>query len=86
MLQATLDAQNGILLMVLLVSSLLNLFYLVTVPLRAFFAKPVDPVYTEGVREAPMFSLVAIITTTLGCVLLFLMVNPLWNLAENLVR
>ncbi len=85
LLQATLDAHNSLLLIVLLVSSLLNLFYLVSVPLRAFFAPPADPAYSEGINEAPMFSLVAIMVTMTGCVTLFLMVNPLWSLAEGIV-
>ena len=86
MLQATLEANNSILLIVLLVSSLLNMFYLVSVPLRAFFARPVDQAYTHGVREAPMFSLVAIMITMTGCFLLFVMVNPAWRLAEGIVQ
>ena len=86
LLQATLDSHDRMLFVVLLVSSLLNMFYLVNVPLRAFFAPPADPAYTRGVREAPMASLIAIMVTTTGCVLLFFMVNPLWKLAERLVQ
>ncbi len=85
LLQATLDAHNSVLLIVLLVSSLLNMFYLVSVPIRAFFAKPADPSYSEGVREAPIFSLIAILITTTGCLLLFFLVNPAWSLAERIV-
>jgi multicomponent Na+:H+ antiporter subunit D len=86
LLEATLDAHNSVLLIVLLLSSLLNMFYLVSIPLRAFFAAPVDQKYTSGVREAPMFSLVAIMITMTGCFLLFLMVDPAWRLAEGLVQ
>jgi multicomponent Na+:H+ antiporter subunit D len=86
LLQGTLDAHYNVLFIVLLVSSLLNMFYLVSVPLRAFFAPPADPAYTRGIKEAPMASLIAIMVTTTGCVLLFFMVNPLWKLAERLVQ
>lgn len=86
LLQATLDAHHSLLLIVLLLSSMLNMFYLLTVPLRAFFATPVDESYTQGVREAPMFSLIAILITMTGCFLLFLMINPAWNLAESIVQ
>ena len=85
LLQATMEAHNMVLLIVLLVSSLLNLFYLVEIPLRAFFAKPSDPNYTKGVKEAPTFSLIAIVITTTGCLLLFFLVNPAWNLVEKIL-
>jgi multicomponent Na+:H+ antiporter subunit D len=86
LLQATLDAHNSLLLSVLLVSSLLNMFYLVNIPLRAFFSSPADPAYTRGIKEAPMTSLIAIMMTMTGCILLFLMVNPLWKLAERIAQ
>jgi multicomponent Na+:H+ antiporter subunit D len=85
LLQATMDAHNMVLLMVLLISSLLNLFYLVGIPLRAFFAKPVDPNYSLGIKEAPTFSLIAILITTAGCLVLFFLVNPAWNLVEQIL-
>lgn len=85
LLQATMDAHNVVLLMVLLISSLLNLFYLVGIPLRAFFAKPIDSNYNSGVKEAPTFSLIAILITTTGCLVLFFLVNPAWNLVEQIV-
>lgn len=85
LLQATMDAHNMVLLMVLLISSLLNLFYLVGIPLRAFFAKPVDSNYSHGIKEAPTFSLIAILITTAGCLVLFFLVNPVWNLVEQIL-
>ncbi|WP_072681258.1 proton-conducting transporter membrane subunit [Arcobacter sp. LA11] len=85
LLQATMEAHNMVLLMVLLVSSLLNLFYLVEIPLRGFFAKPVDPSYNSGIKEAPKFSLIAILITTTGCLALFFLVNPAWNLVEKIL-
>lgn len=86
LLQATMDAHNMVLLIVLLLSSLLNLFYLVEIPIRAFFAKPVDPSYNNGIKEAPTFSLIAILITTTGCLALFFLVNPAWNLVEQILR
>ena len=85
LLQATMEAHNMVLLMVLLISSLLNLFYLVEIPIRAFFAKPVDPEYNNGIKEAPTFSLIAILITTTGCLALFFLVNPAWNLVEKVL-
>lgn len=85
LLQATMEAHNMVLLIVLLVSSLLNLFYLVEIPIRGFFAKPVDPAYNNGIKEAPKFSLIAILITTTGCLALFFLVNPAWNLVEKVL-
>ena len=85
LLQATMEAHNMVLLIVLLVSSLLNLFYLVEIPIRAFFAKPADPSYNNGIKEAPKFSLIAILITTTGCLALFFLVNPAWNLVEKVL-
>ncbi len=85
LLQATMEAHNMVLLIVLLVSSLLNLFYLVEIPIRGFFAKPVDPAYNNGIKEAPTFSLIAILITTTGCLALFFLVNPAWNLVEKVL-
>jgi multicomponent Na+:H+ antiporter subunit D len=85
LLQATMEAHNMVLLMVLLVSSLLNLFYLVEIPLRAFFAKPADPEFNNGIKEAPKFSLIAILITTTGCLALFFLVDPAWNLVEKIL-
>lgn len=85
LLQATMDAHNMVLLIVLLFSSLLNLFYLVEIPIRGFFAKPVDPNYNNGIKEAPKFSLIAILITTTGCLVLFFLVNPAWSLVEKIL-
>jgi len=86
LLQATMEVHNMVLLIVLLVSSFLNLFYLVEIPIRGFFAKPIDPNYNNGIKEAPIFSLIAILITTTGCLTLFFLVNPAWNLVEKILR
>jgi len=86
LLQATMDAHSTVLLIVLLFSSLLNLFYLVEIPIRGFFATPADLNYNNGIKEAPKFSLIAILITTAGCLVLFFLVNPAWNLVEQILR
>jgi len=69
---------------VLLVSALLNLFYLVTIPLRAFIAapKPGD----LRIREARAACLTPILVTASGCVLLFLFPQPLYRLATEILQ
>jgi multicomponent Na+:H+ antiporter subunit D len=85
LLEATLDAHNSLLLIVLAVSSLLNMFYLLSIPLRGFFAAPADEAYTHGVHEAPAMSLAAIAFTMTACFVLFVWVDPLWKLAEGIL-
>lgn len=78
LVQGTVDAQMLILTAALLISSLLNLVYLLEIPVRAFFFKSVVPV--SGVQEAPTPSLIAASITAFGCLLLFLQPQPLYQL------
>ena len=83
----TLDAGNLVLLGVLMLSSLLSIAYLLPVPVRGFFGKPsaVDE-GQAGVHEAPIPCLIAIAVTMLGCVVLFLYPEPLYELALLVTR
>jgi multicomponent Na+:H+ antiporter subunit D len=66
---------------VLMVSSLLNIAYLLPIPLKGFFGKPVDDGHTDaGIHEAPLPCLIALCATALGCVLLFFFAGPLYAL------
>jgi multicomponent Na+:H+ antiporter subunit D len=77
----TIEAGQWLLLTVLLASSLLNIAYLLPVPVRAFFGKASDgTVYTQ-VREAPASCLVAMIVTSLACLVLFFYPDPFYQLA-----
>lgn len=81
----TLEAGQLALLAVLMISSLLNIAYLLPIPLRAFFSTPPSgDIAPGGVHEAPLFSLVAIIITTLGCLVLFFYPEPLYRLASQI--
>jgi multicomponent Na+:H+ antiporter subunit D len=83
----TLDAGNALLLGVLLLSSLLNVAYLLPIPVRGFFGKPpAGENAATGVREAPVPCLIAIAVTTVGCVALFFDPGPLYELAALVVR
>ena len=74
-------------LVVLLVSSLLNIAYLLPIPLIAFFGKvkeakegeKPDPHANHG--EAPLLCRIPIIVTAAGCLVLFVWPNMLQNLA-----
>ena len=79
-----LDAGYGVLVGVLMVSTLLNIAYLLPIPLRAFFARSDD----QGGQwhEAPLPCLVAICFTTIACIALFFFPEPVYRLASMLVR
>jgi len=80
----TLDAGSLTLLAVLMVSSLLNIFYLMPIPVRAFFRKPAEVAPAEGIREAPWPCLVALVFSSLGAFALFVYPAPLFRLASAL--
>jgi len=68
----TLEAGQLGLLAVLMVSSLLGLYYLLEVPVKAFFFKPAEGAHHhEGIHEAPLPSLIAICITAAATVGLF---------------
>ncbi len=80
----TLEAGDMVLLAVLLVSTLLNIAYLLPIPVRAFF-DPSEGDAGEGIREAPVACLVALAITALGCLALFLNPDPLYALMSQVV-
>ena len=79
------DAGYAVLVGVLMVSTLLNIAYLIPVPIRAFFGKA-DAGSEIQIREAPIACLLAMGVTVVGCVALFF--NPTWivQLARQFVE
>lgn len=77
----TVEAGQLILLGVLMLSSLLNVAYLLPIPIRAFFSKPAKgKPYTE-IKEAPRPILLAMIITSVMCIILFFYPDPFYELA-----
>lgn len=79
----TLETGHLILMGVLMLSSLLNIAYLLPIPVRGVFSgknngKPVK------IKEAPWPCLLAIGITSAGCLLLFFFPQPLYDLAAAL--
>ena len=64
---------------VLLVSSLLNVFYLLPVAVTAFFRDSEDDENT-GMKEAPMACVVPLAITAIGCFVLFFFAEPILQL------
>ena len=80
-----LDAGYVFLVGVLMVSTLLNIAYLIPVPIRAFLGKA-DAGGEIQIQEAPIACLIAMGVTVVGCVALFF--NPSWivQLAHQFVE
>ncbi len=77
------DAGYGVLVGILMLSTLLNLAYLLPIPLRAFFAN--SPQRDTQLKEAPLPCLIGIGLTTTACVVLFFFPGPIYRLASMLV-
>jgi multicomponent Na+:H+ antiporter subunit D len=76
---ATIEADRLLLLGVLILSSLLNIAYLLVIPVRAFFLGTDDG--SPGIKEAPRACLIAMGVTSAGCVILFFYPDFLYRLA-----
>lgn len=70
-----------LLLGVLMVSSLLNILYLLPIPIRAFFSKPPSGVHYTKIAEAPKSMLLAMMITSSACLILFFYPDPFYRLA-----
>ena len=75
-----LDAGQILLVAVLMVSSLLNIAYLIPIPIRAFFSKPADGSEPPAFHEAPAFCVAALSFTALGCIILFFLADEVYQL------
>ncbi len=87
LLMGTLETEQWILMVVLMISSLLNIAYLLPIPFHAFFSKNNIPFANTGtkIKEAPLASLIALSITTVGCVVLFVYPQPLYELAKAIL-
>ena len=77
------EAGQWLLLSVLLVSSLLNVAYLLPIPVRGFFGKTNDGTNYTQIKEAPISCLIAMMLTSLACLLPFFYPDPFYELALN---
>ena len=77
------EGEQALLVAVLMISSLLNVAYLMPVVVRGFFFAPEDG--TTGLQEAPPFCLIPLCVTAVGCVVLFFFADRVYRLLEPLV-
>jgi multicomponent Na+:H+ antiporter subunit D len=75
------ETGQWLLLAVLLFSSLLNIAYLLPVPVRGFFGKAKDGTEYVQIKEAPISCLLAMVFTSLACIALFFYPGPFYELA-----
>jgi multicomponent Na+:H+ antiporter subunit D len=86
LLVGTLDSGQWVLMAILLVSSLLNILYLLPIPVRAFYSGSGHAEKAKHkIKEAPMASLIAICLTAIGCIVLFVYTQPLYRLASAIL-
>lgn len=77
----TLEGGHWALVATLIASSLLNIVYLLVVPMRAFFGRPDETLDTSRIQEAPWPMVAAMVLTSGGCIALFFFPEPLFRLA-----
>ncbi len=81
------DTGQVILVAVLIVSSLLNVAYLMPIVARAFFAAPASgPGGPTPIREAPAFCVVPLCLTALGCLALFFGADEIYRLLAPIAQ
>ncbi len=82
LMMGSIDASQWVIVAALLLSSLLNIAYLIPVAARAFYMSPeqaVNPGRTV-IEEAPLFCVVPLCLTAAGCILLFIFGDALDHL------
>ncbi|MDP6455982.1 MAG: proton-conducting transporter membrane subunit, partial [Candidatus Marinimicrobia bacterium] len=80
------EAHQNIFIAVLMISSLLNIAYLMPIPARAFFLQSADGSDRNGIKEAPVLCVVPLCLTALGCLVLFFYAGDLYRLLTPIVR
>jgi len=94
LLMSTIETEQFIIMAVLMLSSMLNIAYLLPISFHAFFpnmsTKHVQATENSAtniqIKEAPLASLIAIGITALGCLVLFIYPNPLYELAAAVLE
>jgi multicomponent Na+:H+ antiporter subunit D len=94
LLMGTIETEQWILMTILMLSSLLNIAYLLPIPYHAFFSddnkqgsgEGVGEGIKEGIKEAPLPALIALSITTVACVALFIYPQPVYELATAVME
>jgi len=79
------DAGQRIVVAALMISSLLNVVYLLSPVFRAFFLQPEEETKPRTIAEAPWPCVIAIAVAATGCVVLFFAGDPIYHAMATLV-
>ncbi|MEG9861326.1 MAG: proton-conducting transporter membrane subunit [Parvularculales bacterium] len=71
LLEGAAEGYHIVVILVLVISSVLNAAYLIMPVARAFFMPAPEKLQTSGIKEAPLFCVVPLCLTALGCFALF---------------
>ena len=82
----TLEADQVVMLVVLLGSSLLNGAYFLPMVYRAFFCTPEESMFEDKVQEAPLWCVVPLVLTAVASIGLFFFPQPFFDLASLAVQ
>lgn len=85
LIMGTLGTNHSILAAVLMVSSLLNIAYLMPVAVRAFFVAPTGSTTEAKIHEAPLACVIALCITAIGCLALFFFADVLFEFLTGVV-
>ncbi len=77
---ASIEAHRYVAAGVLLISSLLNVLYLLPIPIYAFFASATNDHHTDGLHEAPLACVLPLSLTAIGCLVLYIYPEPVLDL------
>jgi len=77
------EAQKPILVVVFVISTLLNILYLLPIAINAFF-RPLPQGETAAWQEAPMACVLPLLVTALACLFFFIYPDPLLHLAQGI--
>ncbi len=80
-----LEADKLFIVAVLMISSLLNIAYLLPIPIKAFFntqPEGAEPWSWSQTKEAPLPILIALTVTSISCLVLFFYPQPLIDLVN----
>lgn len=83
------DTGQIIMIAVLMISSLLNVAYLLPIVAKGFFVQPSNPssdVPASGIKEAPFLCVLPPCLCALGCIVLFFYSSAIFDLIEPIVR
>jgi len=82
----TLEADQWVMLVVLLGSSLLNAAYFLPIVYRAFFCTPEESMFEGGMKEAPVWCVAPLVLTAAVSVFMFFYPQPFFRLARIMVQ